>query len=210
MNINIRIAKQRETGSLSKQVYSAYGRTFHDEFNDQLKGIHSIFIAYKGRKVIGSGFVRWAGPRDEGIRARYPEAPEIYRLLVADDYRSMGIGSAMIEAMEEEAIRRGFRQVSLGVSHTNPRAYQLYLRSGYVLSEITEYDDEYQLQHADGSVETIRDPCRYLVKDFVLPSPKSFKPVARRYRVKSSLRGVRVVRRGYNLFRRILVSLKRC
>lgn len=52
-------------------------------------------------------------------------------IAVAPDARGLGIGTALLEAVELEAGRRGCRTVRLDVIDTNPRARALYERRGY-------------------------------------------------------------------------------
>lgn len=62
---------------------------------------------------------------------------EEHRLLmdgiaVVPDARSMGIGSALLDAVVAEACRRGKSEVRLDVIDCNPRARALYERKGFV------------------------------------------------------------------------------
>lgn len=60
--------------------------------------------------------------------------PKIFLLdgiAVAPEARGMGIGTALLDAVEEEAERHGCRTIRLDVIDTNPRARALYERRGY-------------------------------------------------------------------------------
>lgn len=50
---------------------------------------------------------------------------------VTEEYRSRGIGAALIVAAEEYAKKIGISQVTLHVEKTNTDAYRFYLRHGY-------------------------------------------------------------------------------
>lgn len=59
--------------------------------------------------------------------------PKISDLYVAQRFRSMGIGTAMIARMEELAVAFGHKLMHVGVDPIdNPRALALYERLGYV------------------------------------------------------------------------------
>ena len=161
----IRVASQADMPLLNQYVKAAVGRTFADELVDQARGLHSIFIALSARVVVGWGFLRWAGPRDEAAFKLHPESPEVYRLEVREDRRSQGVGKRLLQAMEEEARRRSVRSISLGVSYENPRAHALYESIGFVASPLVEYFDEYEYPLKGGGLGLARDRCRYLVKD---------------------------------------------
>jgi GNAT superfamily N-acetyltransferase len=52
-------------------------------------------------------------------------------IFVAAEARGRGVGTALLEAVYDEAKRRGYRQVRLDVIDTNPRARALYLHEGF-------------------------------------------------------------------------------
>ncbi len=52
-------------------------------------------------------------------------------LFVAEEARSQGVGTALLDAITIEAKRRGYRQIRLDVVNTNTRARALYLRRGF-------------------------------------------------------------------------------
>ncbi len=56
---------------------------------------------------------------------------QLYALDVAEPYRRRGIGSALSEAVEAEARRRGLPEVHLKVALANREAIRLYRRLGY-------------------------------------------------------------------------------
>ncbi|WP_342068992.1 GNAT family N-acetyltransferase [Yoonia algicola] len=52
-------------------------------------------------------------------------------IFVAPEARGMGVGTALLDAIIDEAKRRGYDQVRLDVIDTNPRAKSLYLHVGF-------------------------------------------------------------------------------
>jgi ribosomal-protein-alanine N-acetyltransferase len=65
---------------------------------------------------------------------------EIGDLIVSEDWRSMGIGSALIAHLIEEARRRGVLRVEIGAAVSNPRALTLYKRLGFTQHYTLELD----------------------------------------------------------------------
>jgi len=55
---------------------------------------------------------------------------------VRETARSQGVGTALLDAICEEAKSRGFAQVRLDVIDTNARAKALYLRHGFEAGEV--------------------------------------------------------------------------
>lgn len=52
-------------------------------------------------------------------------------LFVAPEARGLGVGTALLDAIFDEAKRRGYAQVRLDVVDSNPRAKALYLHVGF-------------------------------------------------------------------------------
>ena len=52
-------------------------------------------------------------------------------IFVAPEARGQGVGTALLDAIVEEARRRGYASVRLDVINTNPRARALYERHGF-------------------------------------------------------------------------------
>ncbi|MEM7133652.1 MAG: GNAT family N-acetyltransferase [Chloroflexota bacterium] len=164
MHVDIRPVSEDVLFILYKNVRASYKRPHAIELRDQSLGLLTFYVVWLEHQPIGTGFVRWDGPRDPDVHKAYPTCPEIYRLGINPDFQSQGIGTQLIGTCEQEAQKRGFRQIGLGVAHENPRAYALYRRLGYSHSSIERYIDEYQFQAQDGAVKTVRDPLRFLVK----------------------------------------------
>ena len=85
-------------------------------------------------------------------REEFPDLLRLYSLDVAPSVQSRGIGTRLIERVEQESRDRGHAGVYLEVGTANPRARALYKRLGYVregepfLNHWTRYD-------ADGNFE---------------------------------------------------------
>lgn len=60
-----------------------------------------------------------------------PDCGRIFALLTHPEFRSLGLGSCLIGALEEVAHSRLMRSVSIGVEDVNLRALSLYERLGY-------------------------------------------------------------------------------
>lgn len=81
-------------------------------------------------KAIGAAWLRFFGADDPGYGFVAPGIPEV-TIAVVDSARGLGIGTALLAALEEAARDRGIRALSLSVEPANPAA-RLYQRRGYV------------------------------------------------------------------------------
>ena len=172
VEVNWCIATDSNSGVFSDSIHNAYGRTIEDELADQENGVHSLYLGFSGEALIGAGFIRWLGPRPEEALARYPNTPEIFRVGIDPEFQSRGIGTGLIRLLEAEAGSRGYSSVGLGVSHANVRARKLYLRLGYVDTDIRDYVDEYQYTNEAGQVMTAQDRCCFMLKREMLCSTR--------------------------------------
>lgn len=77
---------------------------------------------------IGNGHLIACG----GVRlTRYPDTAELWILSVTDSWQGLGVGSALIGALEDVAAGRGQDHAQLSVELDNPDAERLYRRLGY-------------------------------------------------------------------------------
>jgi ribosomal protein S18 acetylase RimI-like enzyme len=89
----------------------------------------------------------------------WPDRGEIGSLVVADGYRRRGIATALVEALTEEAGKRGVQQLEIGARVSEPALMALYQSWGFAP------DREIELPHVPGC-----DYVLYLVKK--LPPPE--------------------------------------
>lgn len=93
------------------------------------------FVAEVGEKVVGAVWVRVMndyGHIEEGVPSL---AISLYK-----EYRSHGIGTALMKKMIEELRQRGYEKTSLSVQKTNA-AVKLYKNVGYEI--VGENEEEY-------------------------------------------------------------------
>ena len=82
----------------------------------------------------------WFGGTARGLLAALldqeakPDCLQIDGIFVQPDARSHGVGSALLDAVEQKAGGMGLKSISLDVVDANPRAKALYERHGFVES----------------------------------------------------------------------------
>jgi GNAT superfamily N-acetyltransferase len=77
------------------------------------------------------GWARQAAAAGGGVRMITPGLAEIKRMYVRPDYRGMGVGRALLAALEEAAAGLGAETVRLDTGAKQPLAVGMYERSGY-------------------------------------------------------------------------------
>lgn len=86
-------------------------------------------VAELNGDVVGAAFCRLFTEEDHGHGFIDDRTPEL-AISVWDGHRGGGIGSRLLNGLEDAARQEGIDRLSLSVDHYNP-AHRLYLRSGY-------------------------------------------------------------------------------
>lgn len=127
-------------------------RALHkDRVNEANKGTMRYLVTEFSGVVVGFGILAFEdlSTSDQPL----PYHPMAIDLFVAPEFRSRGIGTAMLQFMEDEATRRGFTAMFLSVEpEANPRAYALYRRLQYEPLQTEPYEDRYRFVDSDGNV----------------------------------------------------------
>jgi GNAT superfamily N-acetyltransferase len=89
------------------------------------RGDESMTVAEVGGRIVGVVSVRW----DEGCD---PPNPWLYGLHVTPERRRLGLGRALIGAVEDAATQRGADQMSLDVDIDDDAVTRFYEELGYV------------------------------------------------------------------------------
>ncbi|HEX8524665.1 MAG TPA: GNAT family N-acetyltransferase [Tepidisphaeraceae bacterium] len=84
---------------------------------------------------------------------RASQMPLLMDLFVPERFRSQGIGTALIAAVEQFCLIKGLGHLYLRVDpERNPRAFNLYKRLGFQALQSKPYEDAYQLVDSSGKV----------------------------------------------------------
>ena len=133
----------------------------------QRTGSATYYIAWLGDRPVGHTLVRWGGadnPLLGSATGPPPAHPYIEGLAVHAAFQSRGIGAQIIEAVEHEARRHGYREIGLAVSVENVRARALYARLGYRDVGLGEFPNIWSYRDEDGQRHVEVESCVYLAK----------------------------------------------
>lgn len=128
----IRIAEERDLplmGGESDEPYLQF--LFQTAFAAMQRGEQVMWVAeLPGQEeLLGQVFVQFQSVRPtlaDGVDRAY-----FYSFHVVPVYRGMGVGTRLLETIEEDLRKRGFSLVTLTVDKKNDRARLLYERNGY-------------------------------------------------------------------------------
>lgn len=162
--IVVRPLEPRDIRVLDHKAEASTDHSYTAEWQAQCAGEITLLVAWYGHTPMALGLVHWAGPRQSAVQAVHPGCPEIFRLHVKRRYRSMGLGTLLIEAFERLARERGHRQIGLGVTYANAQALSLYQRLGYGETRPSDFMDEFDLLDATGALRHYAHQAHFLVK----------------------------------------------
>ena len=110
--------------------FTHFRRVYANAYERMKKGLTLLWVAaLPGAGLIGQTFVQLSCDRPEladGCTRAY-----IYSFRVRWPYRRAGLGTRMMEVVENDLRRRGVFRITLNVSKENRRARVLYQRLGY-------------------------------------------------------------------------------
>lgn len=130
--------------------YRHFRRVYADAFKRMQRGISVLWVAdLPDFGLLGQVFIQLICDRPEladGVQRAY-----LYSLRVRSAFRGRGVGSQMMDVVEDDLRARGYRHVTLNVARDNLRAQQLYVRRGYIVVApepgVWSYPDEKGVWH---------------------------------------------------------------
>ncbi|MEO1050952.1 MAG: GNAT family N-acetyltransferase [Bacteroidota bacterium] len=142
--MDIRILDNDEILQLKELIYlSLFVEPGHDPFPRSIVDVPEISKYWEnwGRKgdvcllaeidsePIGGVWLRLFPKKAAGYGFVDEDTPEL-GIALREGFRGKGIGSSLLDHIDQEALKNGFGQISLSVSKNNP-AVRLYKRKGY-------------------------------------------------------------------------------
>ncbi|NDJ59738.1 MAG: GNAT family N-acetyltransferase [Chloroflexi bacterium] len=144
--------------------YTHFRNLFRRTFREQEQGRRVMLIADCNDFPIGHVFIQIGGGQSrlaDGNRRAY-----LYSLRVMEMFRGQGIGSRLLQEAEVIAAEAGFGWTTIAAAKDNPRARQLYERSGYRV--FMEDAGNWSYVDHEGRVRYVHEPCWILEKQLRL------------------------------------------
>lgn len=113
-------------------AYTHFRRVYTEAFRRMLRGLALIWVAeYPGAGVIAQVFIQLICERNELADGK--QRAYLYSFRVQPAFRSGGLGTRMVNFVEDDLRARGFEYLTLNVAKDNSRAIELYERLGYLI-----------------------------------------------------------------------------
>jgi GNAT superfamily N-acetyltransferase len=114
-------------------LYRAMGseKFFAERYERQKNDLGVLFIAWLGDEPVGDVYLWLEKAEEYLIRQKLPSVALLTHLEVLPAFRNQGIGTKLIEAVEEHLIETGHGRIALAVRDDNENATRLYRELGY-------------------------------------------------------------------------------
>jgi ribosomal protein S18 acetylase RimI-like enzyme len=135
--------------------FSHFHNLYADTYERMQRGLTVMWVAELPEKgIVGQVFLQLVADRPEladGWQRAY-----MFSFRIRPEYRNLGLGTKMEEALEGYLLEKRFSRLTLNVGKDNPDAERLYKRLGFqVVAEepgVWSYIDE------KGNWQTVREP----------------------------------------------------
>lgn len=133
--------------------YTHFRRLYRDTYERSRRGTAIMWVAeLPGTGIIGQVFIQLDCSRPE--LADGEERAYLYSFRVRSAFRSQGLGTYILQRVEEDLVKRGYSYLTLNVAKDNERAIELYKRRGFKIVAhepgVWDYiDDKGYWQHVD-------------------------------------------------------------
>ncbi len=132
--IQIRHARESDLPAMEWEgEYTHFRRLYSEAFRRAQRGMSILWLAdLPGKRILGQVFIQLTCDRPEmcnGVDRAY-----LYAFRVRPEYRSKGLGSKMLEVVENDLIERNYRYLTLNVAKENGRAQIFYRRHGFFIA----------------------------------------------------------------------------
>ncbi|MCR2822665.1 GNAT family N-acetyltransferase [Lederbergia panacisoli] len=132
-HLEIEAAKESQLDLLVSQFSPGNPMFQYNRYNVQKNGDGLYLIAWINRIPIGHFLLRWSGPQDAPVTNNIDINQNAFLEagLTIDEYRRMGVATAIILEGERLSKEKGCTHIGLEVGVENPEAKRLYERLGY-------------------------------------------------------------------------------
>ena len=161
-NVKIRLAAKSDLREMEWEGEFQHFRTVYADVYDRSKrGLALMWVAeLPGKGLLGQAFIQLKMSDRSSADGRNRAYLHSFRVRPA--VRGRGLGTAIMRHVEQDLLRRGFRELTLNVAEENEGAIRLYQRLGYKIvkripGEWAYYDDQ-------GRLQTMAEPGFRLIK----------------------------------------------
>jgi len=152
----IRTIEKRDLPALEWDgEFTHFRRVYAEAYERHVSGLSVLWVAeLPGTGIIGQVFIQLICDRPEladGVHRAY-----FYSFRVRAPYRGAGLGTRIMQTVEDDLRRRKFAYITLNVARENTLALQLYQRRGYHI--VAPEPGTWSYQDENGTWHSVEEP----------------------------------------------------
>lgn len=162
-NLKIRILEKKDLVALEwNGQYIHFRNIYAQAYQQAQKGNSVLWVAeLKEHGIIGQVFIQLVCERKELANGK--NRAYLYSFRVKPYLQSHGVGSFMLSEVEEDLVKRGFKQVSLNVAKDNVRAQSFYYKHGF--RTIAHEPGRWSYTDHEGLTRHVNEPAWRMLKN---------------------------------------------
>ena len=170
-NITIRKVTEQDLPALEMDgMFTHFRRVYTRALEEQKQGMRLLLIAESSAMVVGRLFILLSST-DKRI-ADGKERAYLYSFFVHPSYRHEGLGTRMMQYIENLLQANGISFVTIAVAKDNEGALRIYKRLKYDI--LRESPGQWDYIDHEGKRQQVNEPCYILGKQLSSPKPKWF------------------------------------
>ena len=162
LNLLIRPLKKKDLPALEwNGKYKHFRNVYAQAFESARRGLSVLWVAELCKSdIVGQVFIQLVCDRKE--LANGHTIAYLYSFRIKPEYQGQGIGSKMLETIENDLKRRDFSNVCLNVAKDNTRAQSLYFKHGY--KTIAHEPGRWSYIDHEGRIRHMNEPSWRMIK----------------------------------------------
>ena len=162
--LRIRHVQEKDLSALEWDgKYTHFRRVYQNSYYRQKQGKGLMWVVeLPGNSIIGQVFIQFI--TDQPSLADGKNRAYLYSFRIKPIYRSLGIGTKLLQTVVSDLKRRKYHQVTLNVAKENLRAIQFYKDHGFQIK--SEDPGVWSYPDHNGVWQTMREPSWRMIKYF--------------------------------------------
>lgn len=141
--------------------YKHLRNVYKSAYERQLKGRSKLWIAeLQNFGLIGQVFIQLFSTRVD--LANGTDRAYLYAFRIKEPFRNSGLGTRLLNLVEQDLFNEHFLEVTLNVAKDNPKAIHFYQKNGYKI--VSEETGEWSYRDHNDVIRLVTEPAWKMIK----------------------------------------------
>ena len=165
--VKIRKVKKKDLRALEWDgEFIHFRNNYAEAFKRSKLGMTILWLAeLKETGIIGQVFIQLNS--NNPVLSDGRDRAYLYSFRIRPEYRNNGLGSYILDFLENDLIQRGFSKLTLNVAKNNERAIKLYQNKGFII--VAHEPGEWSYRDHRGNIRYVSEPAWRMEKDLITP-----------------------------------------